>query len=170
MQAQVPEAKFIAEDLGDLTPSAIEFIQNSGLPGMRVLTDAFNDLSGGSSFLPHRCVPGAVIYTGTHDTPTFVEWLFSIANEDQRHYAMDYLRLRDDEGYGWGVICGAWSSVCELAMAPFQDVLGLGGDARMNLPGSMGGQNWSWRVRREAFNQNVADHLRHITWLYGRLR
>ena len=104
-----------------------------------------------------------MIYTGTHDTPTFVEWLFSIANEDQRHYAMDYLRLRDDEGY-------AWSSVCELAMAPFQDVLGLGGDARMNLPGSMGGQNWSWRVRREAFNQNVADHLRHITWLYGRLR
>ena len=170
VQTQVPEAKFIAEDLGDLTPSAIEFIQNSGLPGMRVLTDAFNDLSGGSSFLPHRCVPGAVIYTGTHDTPTFVEWLFSIANEDQRHYAMDYLRLRDDEGYGWGVICGAWSSVCELAMAPFQDVLGLGGDARMNLPGSMGGQNWSWRVRREAFNQNVADHLRHITGLYGRLR
>lgn len=170
VQEQVPEARFIAEDLGDLTPSAIEFIQNSGLPGMRVLTDAFNDLSGGSSFLPHRCVPGSVIYTGTHDTPTFVEWLFSIASEEQRRFAMDYLRLRDDEGYGWGVICGAWSSVSELAMAPLQDVLGLGGDARMNLPGSMGELNWSWRVRREAFNQNVADRLRRITWLYGRLR
>ena len=70
---------------------------------MRVLTDAFNDLSGGSSFLPHRCVPGAVISHRHARHPTFVEWLFSIANEDQRHYAMDYLRLRDDEGYGWGV-------------------------------------------------------------------
>lgn len=166
---QVPEAEFIAEDLGDLTPSAIEFIQNSGLPGMRVLTDAFNDLSGNSSFLPHKCIPDAVIYTGTHDTPTFVEWLFSIASEDQRRYAIDYLRLRDDEGYGWGVIAGAWGSVCNLAMAPLQDVLGLGGDARMNLPGSMGEHNWSWRVRREAFNSNVAQKLRRMTWLYGRL-
>lgn len=168
-RTQVPEAEFIAEDLGDLTPSAIEFIQNSGLPGMRVLTDAFNDLSGGSSFLPHKCIPDAVIYTGTHDTPTFVEWLFAMASEDQRRYAIDYLRLRDDEGYGWGVIAGAWGSVCNLAMAPLQDVLGLGGDARMNLPGSMGQHNWSWRVRREAFNNDVAKKLRHLTWLYGRL-
>ena len=166
---QVPEAEFIAEDLGDLTPSAIEFIQNSGLPGMRVLTDAFNDLSGNSSFLPHKCIPDAVIYTGTPDTPTFVEWLVAIASEDQRRFAIDYLRLRDDEGYGWGVIAGAWGSVCNLAMAPLQDVLGLGGDARMNLPGSMGEHNWSWRVRREAFNSDVAQKLRRLTWLYGRL-
>ena len=102
-----------------------------------------------------------------------MEWLFAIASEDQRRYAIDYLRLRDDEGYGWGVIAGAWGSVCNLAMAPLQDVLGLGGDARMNLPGSMGEHNWSWRVRREAFNDNVAQkpvsytHLNnsgHLSW------
>lgn len=165
----VPEAEFIAEDLGDLTESAVKFIQRSGLPGMRVLTDAFNDLGGSSSFLPHHCVPDAVMYTGTHDTPTFLEWLFEIAREDQRRYAMDYLRLRADEGYGWGVIAGAWGSVCNLAMAPLQDVLGLGGDARMNLPGSLGEHNWSWRVRAEAINGEVAKKLRHLTWLYGRL-
>lgn len=168
-RSQVPEAEFIAEDLGDLTPSAIEFIKHSGLPGMRVLTDAFNDLSGSSSFLPHRCIADAVIYTGTHDTPTFVEWLFEMASEEQRRFAIDYLRLRDDEGYGWGVIAGAWGSVCSLAMAPLQDVLGLGGDGRMNLPGSMGEHNWSWRVRREALNDGVAQKLRRLTWLYGRL-
>ncbi len=166
---QVPDAEFIAEDLGDLTPSAIQFVKDSGLPGMRVLTDAFNDLSGSSDFLPHRCVKGAVMYTGTHDTPTFLEWLFDTAKEPQRQYAMDYLRLNDKEGFGWGVVAGAWSSVCDLAMAPFQDVLGLGADARMNTPGTTGSHCWSWRVRRDAFNGEVAHKLCHLTWVYGRL-
>ena len=168
IRTAVPEAEFIAEDLGDLTESAYRFIQESGLPGLRVLTDAFNDLSGSSSFLPHHCIPDAVIYTGTHDTPTFVGWLFEQASEEQRRYAIDYLRLRDNEGYGWGVIAGAWSSVCNLAMAPLQDVLGLGNNARMNLPGTAGEGNWSWRVRQEAFNSDVSQRLRHLTWLYGR--
>ena len=169
IRAAVPEAEFIAEDLGDLTESAYRFIQDSGLPGMRVLTDAFYDLSGSSSFLPHHCIPDAVIYTGTHDTPTFVGWLFEQATEEQRRFAIDYLCLRDEEGYGWGIIAGAWGSVCNLAMAPFQDVLGLGNDARMNLPGTAGDGNWSWRVRQEAFNHDVAQRLRHLTRLYGRL-
>ena len=168
-RVQVPEAEFIAEDLGDLTPSAIQFIQHSGLPGMRVLTDAFNDVGGGSSFLPHRCVRDAVIYTGTHDTPTFVEWLFAKADEAQRQFAVDYLRLSAEEGYGWGAVAGAWGSVCNLAMAPLQDVLGLGGDARMNTPGSVGEHNWSWRVRREALNPDVSGRLRRLTQIYGRL-
>ena len=168
-RANVPEAEFIAEDLGDLTPSAVEFIKDSTLPGMRVLTDAFNDLGGSSAFLPHHCVEGSVMYTGTHDTPTFLQWLFDTADENQRKYAMDYLRLNEKEGYGWGVVAGAWSSVCALAMAPFQDVLGLGADARMNTPGTSGAHNWSWRVRREALNGDVAHRLCHLTWVYGRL-
>ncbi len=168
-RVNVPQAEFIAEDLGDLSASAIQFIQNSGLPGMRVLTDAFNDLNGSSSFLPHKCTEDAVMYTGTHDTPTFLQWLFSITDVEHRRYAVDYLRLNEREGYAWGVISGAWSSVCALAMAPFQDVLGLGADARMNTPGTMGAHNWSWRVRREAINSEVADRLHRITWLYGRL-
>ncbi|MBR1781375.1 MAG: 4-alpha-glucanotransferase [Oscillospiraceae bacterium] len=170
LRRQVPQAQFIAEDLGDLTPSAVAFIHKSGLPGLRVMTDAFYDLGGSSSFLPHNCIPDAIMYTGTHDTPTFVEWLFAHANDAQRRYAMEYLRLNEQEGYGWGVIRGAWGSVCCLAIAPFQDVLGLGGDARMNTPGTLGDHNWSWRVRKEALNPQVAHQLHHLTWLYGRTK
>lgn len=166
----VPEAQFIAEDLGELNDSARQFVKDSGLPGMRVMVDAFHETRGESSFLPHNCPPHAVAYTGTHDTATFVQWLMEQAPEDQRQFASDYLRLRMEEGLGWGVISGAWSTPCNLAIAPFQDVLGLGGDARMNTPGTMGSHNWAWRVRDEALNPDVSSRLRHITWTYRRLR
>ena len=69
---------------------------------------------------------------------------------------------------GWGVISGAWATAAPLAIAPMQDVLGLGADARMNTPGTMGPLNWSWRVRQEALNDGVADLLGHITHTYRR--
>ena len=94
----------------------------------------------------HNCPRDAVIYTGTHDTPTFVQWLFEQAAPAERDYAFDYLRLREDEGFGWGAVCGAWMSPCRLAIAPMQDLLGLSGDARVNTPGIAGPRNWSWRV------------------------
>ena len=166
---EVPQARLIAEDLGDLNESARKLVADSGLPGMRVLADAFHDTWGASSFLPHNCPPNAVAYTSTHDTPTFVQWLFELAPEDQRQFAMDYLRLREDEGWGWGAVAGAWATPCSLAIAPLQDVLGLGGDARMNFPGTMNGENWSWRVRAEALNGQVARRLRHITRTYRRI-
>lgn len=61
-----------------------------------------------------------MIYTGTHDTPTFVQWLFEQAAPAERDYAFDYLRLREDEGFGWGAVCGAWMSPCRLAIAPIR--------------------------------------------------
>ena len=79
-----------------------------------------------------------------------------------------YLRLREEEGLGWGVISGAWASGSYLAIAPLQDVLGLGADARMNTPGTMGDHNWSWRVRSEALNPYVSGKLREITRTYRR--
>ena len=78
------------------------------------------------------------------------------------------LRLRGDEGFGWGAVCGAWASPSRLAMVPMQDLLGLGSDARMNAPGTMGPQNWSWRVREAAFNPDVSTRLRKITRTYRR--
>lgn len=170
IRQNVPTAEFIAEDLGDINEEAYLFIKSTGLPGMRVLTDAFNDVGGGSSFLPHHCIPDSVMYTGTHDTPTFLQWLFEQANDDQRSFAWRYLRLREQDGLNWGMLAGAWGSVCSLAMAPMQDVLGLGSDARMNTPGTEGPHNWSWRVRMEALNDGVAGRLRELNWLYGRLR
>lgn len=164
---EVPGLSLIAEDLGDLDEGARNFIANSGLPGMRILVYAFDPV-GESAYLPHNCPPCSVIYTGTHDTPTFVQWLFDEATPGERQYASDYLRLRADEGFGWGAVCGAWSSPSRLAIAPLQDLLGLGADARMNAPGTMGPQNWSWRVREAALNPDVSGRLRKITRTYRR--
>ncbi len=163
-----PGLTLIAEDLGDLDEKALKFIANSGLPGMKVLLYAF-DPNGDSAYLPHNCEKNAVMYTGTHDTPTFVQWMFDEADAAARAFAIDYLRLREDEGYGWGAVRAAWASPCALAIAPFQDVLGLGADARTNTPGTMGPHNWSWRVRAEALNSEVAARLRHLTRLYRRI-
>lgn len=163
----VPQLELIAEDLGDLDQAARDFIAASGLPGMRILVYAFDPV-GESSYLPHNCPPESVVYTGTHDTPTFVQWLFQEAGQGEREYAIRYLRLREDEGFGWGGICGAWMAPSRLAMAPLQDVLGLGGDSRVNIPGTAGPQNWSWRVRADALNSGVARKLGEITRTYRR--
>lgn len=167
LRAAVPELELIAEDLGDLDEKARTFLTGSGIPGMKVLIYAF-DPSGTSAYLPHNCPRDAVIYTGTHDTPTFVQWLFSLASPAEREFALRYLRLREDEGFSWGAVCGAWAAPCALAMVPMQDILGLGGDARINTPGTAGPQNWSWRVRAEALNADVARHLAEITHTYCR--
>lgn len=164
----VPEMTIIAEDLGDLDDEVLEFFAASGLPGMKVLIHSFTP-GADSAYLPHNCSKNAVMYTGTHDTPTFVQFLFDEAGEDERRFACDYLALREDEGYGWGAVRGAWGSTCALAIAPFQDVLGLGGDARVNAPGTNSAANWSWRVREDAMNDYVAGRLRYLTQLYSRI-
>ena len=161
-----PGLELIAEDLGDLDSDALNFVRTCGVPGMRVLVFAF-DPSGQSDFLPHNCGKNCVVYTGTHDTPTFVEWL-NDTDRDSARYARSYLRLREDEGLGWGVIAGAWSTAARLAIAPLQDVLGLGADARMNTPGTLGPHNWSWRVRAQALNDVVAGKLLDLTRTYSR--
>ena len=167
LQQAAPELELIAEDLGDLDAGALEFVRTCGVPGMRVLVFAFTP-GAESAFLPHNCDANCVVYTGTHDTPTFVQWLQE-GDPASTAYARAYLRLRDEDGLGWGVIAGAWSTAARLAIAPMQDVLGLGADARMNAPGTMGTHNWSWRVRRDALNNYVSDHLKELTHIYRRL-
>ena len=166
ISAAVPRTQLIAEDLGDLDQAARDFVARSGLPGMRVLVDAFT--TPDSAFLPHRCPEQAVVYTSTHDTPTWIQWLFHMASPEQRDFATEYLRLREEEGWNWGALSCAWATAGFLAIAPLQDVLGLGGDSRMNTPGTMGRENWSWRVRQEALNPDVSQRLACITRLYGR--
>ncbi len=167
IQKAQPKLELIAEDLGDLDADALHFVRTCGIPGMKVMVFAF-DPKGESAYLPHNCQRDSVVYTGTHDTPTFLQWLTDEADPESAMFARSYLRLREDEGLGWGVLAGAWASGSRLAIAPMQDVLGLGGDARMNLPGSMGPHNWSWRVRAEAFNPYVSGKLREITHTYRR--
>ena len=137
-----PQLELIAEDLGDLGPEALQFVRTCGIPGMKVIGGSPSTPVGGAApTCPHNCQRDSVIYTGTHDTPTFLQWLRE-TDPDSRLFASRYLRLRQDEGLGWGVISGAWAAPSRLAIAPLQDVLGLGSDARMNTPGTMGSQNW----------------------------
>ncbi len=168
LKAAFPKLDIIAEDLGDLDEAAWSFIGKSGLPGMSVLIYGF-DPEGESLYLPHKIPPFRVAYTSTHDAPTFVEWLTDEANEAEREFAGEYMRLRVEEGLAWGAVKSVWGCPAGLAMAPLQDILGLGADARMNKPSTLGGLNWRWRVREEALNDEVAQRLRRITQVYRRL-
>jgi len=163
-----PDLPLIAEDLGNLDDDACAFFKKAGFPGMNVLIYAF-DPNGDNPYLPHNAAPDRVLYTSTHDAPSFLEWLTCEASPEEQAFATDYLALRADEGLSWGAIRSAWASTAGIAMAPLQDVLGLGADARINIPATLGGNNWRWRVRTEAINDNVAERLRRLTWVFRRL-
>ena len=92
-----------------------------------------------------------------------MQWLFGEAAQAERDYAIDYLGLRAEEGYGWGAVRGAWGLPFPPGYRPHAGPAGLGADARMNAPGTTGDQNWSWRVRSAALNSDVAGKLRHLT-------
>lgn len=162
------DMELVAEDLGVLDDRAIKFFARSELPGMSVLVYAF-DPDGKNPYLPHSCPKNKVIYTSTHDCPTFLQWLEEEAKPDQRQFATDYLNASTPEALPQAAVRAAWASPCVLSVAPLQDVLGLGGGARLNLPGTTGPENWSWRVRKELLAQDAALALYKITRIYDRL-
>ena len=108
------------------------------------------------------------MYTGTHDNDTLLGWMKTAPKESVK-FAKEYLNLTKEEGYNWGMMRGAWSSVGELAVVPMQDLIGLGSSARMNIPSTLGG-NWTWRALPGQINAPLANKLHHKTELYGRLR
>ncbi len=132
---------FIAEDLGIVTKEVEALRDEFSLPGMKVLHFAFGDTSA-NPFLPHNYVLNSVAYTGTHDNNTSRGWYQEISNDARDRYRR--YTGRDGEDVSWDLIRLAWSSVSAVAIAPLQDILDLGEDARMNLPGRAAG-NWSWR-------------------------
>jgi 4-alpha-glucanotransferase len=155
---------FIAEDLGLITREVHALRDEFDLPGMRVLQFAF----GGefdSPFLPHSYPRNAVVYTGTHDNDTIVGWYRSLSDEERvrvRRYASC-----DGNTISWDLIRLAWSSVADIAIAPLQDVLGLGSEARINVPGSAAG-NWRWRVKDGLVTDDKLDRLRELTETFAR--
>ena len=106
-------------------------------------------------------------YTGTHDNEPLLGW-FDTAPADCVENAVAYLGLNREEGYHWGMMRGVWSSVADLAIVQAQDILGLGHEARMNTPSTLGG-NWCWRALPDAFSPALAQKLRHCMELYQRL-
>jgi 4-alpha-glucanotransferase len=165
IKKELGDVNIIAEDLGFLTSEVIKFRQDSGYPGMKVLQFAF-DTREESDYLPHNYDKNCVVYTGTHDNDTVNGWIENARKEDVK-FAIKYLKLNEEEGYNWGFIRGAWSSVGNLAIAQMQDFLGLGSEARMNTPSTIGG-NWQWRVRKEDLTDELAEKIYEITKLYGR--
>ncbi|MDJ0712996.1 MAG: 4-alpha-glucanotransferase [Prochloraceae cyanobacterium] len=156
----------VAEDLGVITPEVEALRDKFKFPGMKILQFAF-DSDRANPFLPYNYVNrNCVVYTGTHDNNTTVGWFYERSPEEQARVT-DYLGCVCPDGIHWSLIRLALGSVANLAVFPFQDVLGLGGNAKMNQPGTAEG-NWSWRCRSEAFNQDVSGHLKYLIYLYGR--
>jgi len=157
----------IAEDLGFLTPSVRKLLKDSGYPGMKILEFAFDSRDKGSDYLPH-CYPAhCVAYTGTHDNDTIQGWMSTAPKKDVS-FAKAYLRLSKREGYHWGMMRAAWASPAGLAVMQFQDLLGLGSEARMNIPSTLG-NNWKWRALPGTFDEKLSRRLRREMKVYQRL-
>ena len=163
----LPELEMIAEDLGYLTQEVLDLRDNSGFPGMKVLEFAF-DSREPSDYLPHTYTRNSVVYTGTHDNMTMRQW-FETASPEAVEYATEYMNLSEKEGLVLGTIRTAMSSVSDLCIIQMPDWLNLGGEARMNFPGTLSDANWTWRVEEGKINAALAKKILAMTRLYGRL-
>lgn len=166
MKKAIGEFPIVAEDLGTLTPGVIQLLKDSGYPGMKVLEFAF-DSGEENDYLPSHYTENSVVYSGTHDNDTIMGW-FDTAKAEDIAFAVDYCKLTDGEGYNWGIIRTAYESVSKYAIIQMQDILGLGSQARMNIPSTLGG-NWVWRVKGDVLTDELAVKLKNLATKYSRL-
>lgn len=155
----------IAEDLGVITPEVVALRDRYEFPGMKILQFAFG-AGPGDPFLPFNYDRNCVVYTGTHDNDTTVGWFNQLSNYE-RDEVLRYFGCIDPQGIHWSLIRMGWMSIANMAIVPYQDLLGLDTDARMNFPGKPEG-NWGWRYRPEALNREVGDRLKTMTYISGR--
>ncbi|MFA7281938.1 MAG: 4-alpha-glucanotransferase [Sterolibacterium sp.] len=164
IKAVLGRLPIIAEDLGVVTPDVVKLREKFRLPGMRILQFAFSGESD-NPYLPHNYVANTVVYSGTHDNDTTCGW-FASAPQRERVFACKYLGSDGSEIH-WDLIRAASASVADIAIYPFQDVLGLGSEYRMNLPGKESGY-WEWRFGWDQVNASHAGRLCEITAAHGR--
>ena len=134
---------------------------------MKILEFAFDSRDNGSDYLPHRYPTHCVVYTGTHDNDTILGWMATAPKKDVS-FAKAYLRLNAREGYHWGMMRSAWAPPADLAVMQAQDLLGLGSEARINIPSTLG-INWKWRALPGSFTPALAQRLYRETRVYQRL-
>jgi 4-alpha-glucanotransferase len=173
--AALGDIPILAEDLGVITPDVVALRDAFGFPGMRILQFGFGG-DAANMDLPHNYVKNCVAYTGTHDNDTVVGWFKSEAGRGstrdeaqvarERQYALDYLNSTGDAIH-WDFIRALIASVADIAIVPLQDVLGLGSEARMNLPATTS-ENWLWRYRKDKLTPELAAKLGKLTAIYGR--
>jgi 4-alpha-glucanotransferase len=164
LQRKLGTLPIIAEDLGIITTEVRVLCEKLGFPGMKVLQFAFND-GPENAFLPHRYGPNCVVYTGTHDNDTTRGWYEKTSNHE-RDFVRRYCKT-DGKEIQWDFIKVALESVADIAIIPFQDVIGLGSEGRMNIPGTIEG-NWEWRFTWDQVGANSASRLYELSALYGR--
>lgn len=165
IQASLGGLPIIAEDLGVITPEVVALRDSFGLPGMKIMQFAW---AGGveDPFLPHNHVPNCVVYTGTHDNNTTIGWWHEEATPEIKEFVNAYFD-REVHEINWELMRAAGMSVAHTCVIPMQDILNLGAESRMNLPGREAG-NWTWRATPEDFDHPGIDRLVHYTKLYGR--
>jgi 4-alpha-glucanotransferase len=166
LEKNLGKLPIIAEDLGFLTPSVHKLLKESGFPGMKVIQFAF-DSREDSDYLPHNYPTNCVVYTGTHDNDTVMGWMKTAPKQSVK-FAKEYLNLTEEEGYNWGMMRAAWSSVADLAIVPMQDIIGLGSEARINIPSTLG-NNWKWRATEDQINNALAKKVYKYVKMYGRV-
>jgi len=163
----------IAEDLGLITPDVIALRDGFNLPGMKIAQFAFSGPE--NPFLPHHYPQNCVAYTGTHDNNTARGW-YESAPQAESNFALRYLGQTPDisntlktpaQGFAEKLIRLVWASVAVFALAPMQDLLNLGGEARMNYPSRLGG-NWDWRMEEGAMSEEIKESLKGLNLLYSR--
>jgi len=164
----------IAEDLGVITPEVDALREKLGFPGMRVLQFAFGDDPKADDYKPHNYPRNCVVYTGTHDNNTTIGWFrgddattnSKDKREKEKQRALKYLGT-DSHEINWDFIRLALMSVADTAIVPLQDILGMGSEARMNIPATMVG-NWCWRFTADILTNEIKARLKELTILYGR--
>ncbi len=169
VQRELGHLPFIVEDLGIITPDVQALRDQFQLPGTRVLQFAF-DGHADNPYLPHNFVPNTVAYTGTHDNAPTRQWYEELADY-QRQNLWNYMK-RSPEGSGEAAAALmqlAWSSKAALTIAPLQDLLNLGAESRMNVPGRAGG-NWGWRCPEEKLSVGAFRWLQELTETSKRTR
>jgi 4-alpha-glucanotransferase len=154
----------IAEDLGLITPDVIEMRDKFELPGMKIFQFAFS-ATPSDPFLPHNYPINCVVYTGTHDNDTAWGW-YKTAPDQERKFFKRYLNTNGEDA-AWNMIRAIWGSVAMFSLAPLQDLLDLGSEARMNFPGRPSG-NWRWRYKNADLNEQLETKLSEINYLYAR--
>ena len=165
----LPDLPIIAEDLGFVTQEVKQLLSDSGYPGMKVMEFAFDTREPSArDYLPHRYPVNSVVYSGTHDNLTLKQWFDEAAPADVQS-AYDYLGLNESEGPIWGMIRGAMGSVSKLCIIQMQDYLEIGGEGRMNHPGTLTSANWTWRAAPGFATDALAEKIRTVTERYDRL-
>jgi 4-alpha-glucanotransferase len=175
VREKLGKLKIVAEDLGIITPGVRDLMRQFEFPGMAVLQFAF-DGDVDSDYLPHNFIRNLVAYTGTHDNNTTVGWWHgqngtqdAASAARARAFARKYVQADavEDGQVHWAFVRVMMASVANLVITPLQDILGLGSEARMNIPGSSE-SNWGWRFRQDAITPEIKRRLRSLTEVYGR--